>query len=82
MSKALIVLASSTSAYSVKTMLEKRFKIKTRIIRTPIALSLSGCSSCLEIDDYNLKTALSLIKMSTISVRGVYDAATFQSIEL
>jgi len=82
MSKALIVLASSTSAYSVKTMLEKRYKIYTRIVQAPAALSNLGCAYCLEIDKMDLKTALSLIKMSTVSLRGVYDACTYQTINL
>jgi len=80
MSKALIVLASSTSAYSVKTMLETRYKINTKIIQTPAAISSLGCSYCLEIDIFNLRTALKLIKASDFSVRGVYDAYNYSKI--
>lgn len=80
MDKALIILASSTSAVAVQKMLEKRFKIYTKIIQAPAELSSFGCSYCIEIDMLNLKTALNLISMSTISIRGVYNAATYEKI--
>ena len=80
MNKALVVLASSTSAFSVKTLLEKRYKIYSKIIQAPNSIAELGCSYCLEIDMINLKTALNLIKVSGISVRGVYNASTYEKI--
>ena len=82
MDKVLIVLASTTSAYSVKTMLEKRYKIYSKIVQAPAQLTFLGCAYCLEIDMIDLNTALSLVKASAVSVRGVYNARTLQAIDL
>ena len=78
--KVLIVLASSTSAFSVKTLLEKRYKIQSRIIQAPAALATLGCAYSLELDSANLKTAMNLIKVSGMSVRGVYNADSYEKI--
>ncbi len=80
MNKVLIVLASSTSAFAVKTLLEKRYKIPSRIIQAPAALSTLGCSYSLELDFQDLKTALNLIRVSGMSIRGVYNANSYEKI--
>ncbi len=80
MNKVLIVLLSSTSAFSVKTLLEKRYKIHSEIIQAPAKIASLGCSYCLEIDGHDAKTAINIIKVSGISTRGVYTADTYERI--
>jgi len=78
--KVLIVLLSSTSAFSLKTLMEKRYKIHSRIIQAPAKLASLGCAYCLEIDAADLKIAVNLIKVSGISTRGVFTADTYEKI--
>ena len=80
MKKVLIVLLSHTSAFSLKTMLEKRYKIYSRIIQAPTKIALLGCSYCLEIDANDAKTAINLIKVSNITAKGIYTADTYERI--
>ncbi len=80
MKKVLIVLISSTSAFSVKTLLEKRYKVHSRIIQAPAKLATLGCAYCLEIDAEDAKTAINLIKVSGITIRGVYTSDTYERI--
>ena len=80
MNKVLIVLISSTSAFSVKTLLEKRYKIHSRIIQSPAKIATLGCAYCLEIDAVDAKTAINLIKVSGISIKGVYTSDTYERI--
>lgn len=82
MEKALIVLASSSAVHAVKTMLEKRYKIYTKIIQAPSVISRSGCSYCLEIDKSELRYAINLIRVSDMSIRGIYDSVTYEKISL
>ena len=78
--KALIVLLSSTSAFSLKTLLEKRYKIHSRVIPAPAKLAVLGCAYCLEIDMIDMKTATNLIKVSGITTKGIYDAETYHKL--
>lgn len=80
MNKVLIVLVSSTSAFSLKTLLEKRYKIQSRILQTPADLAFLGCSHCIEVDYAELKTAVNLLKVSGITVKGVFDAVSHKKI--
>ena len=80
MNKVLIVLVSSTSAFSVKALLEKRYKIHSKIIQAPSKIATLGCAYCLEIDAKDAKTAINLIKVSGMSVKGVYTADTYERI--
>lgn len=80
MSKVLMVLLSSTSAFSVKTLLERKYKIHTRIIQAPAKIAALGCSYCLELDACDAKTALNVVKVSGITTRGIYTADTYEKI--
>lgn len=82
MNNVLIVLASSTTAYSVKTALEKRYKIYSKIVKSPSRLSTLGCSYCLEIKREDLKYALDIIDFSQISFRGAYDSKTYERLDI
>ena len=82
MEKVLVVLASSSAAHAVKTMLEKRYKIYSRIVQAPSCLSVLGCTYCIELNRFELRTAINLIKVSGLSIRGVYDAKTYQKINM
>ena len=80
MNKVLIVLVSSTSAFSVKTLLERKYKIHSRIIQSPAKIATLGCAYCLEIDAVDAKTAIDLIRVSGISIKGVYSSDTYERI--
>ncbi len=80
MNKVLIVLLSSTSAFSMKTMLETRYKIHSRIIQAPAKLAYLGCTYCIELDAANLRTAVNLLKASGVSSKGVFNADTYEKI--
>lgn len=82
MDKVIVVLASYTSAYSVQLSLERKYGVLSKIVRSPSELSKVGCSYCLEFDRCNLENALKLIRSSSISIRGIYDAATLKAINL
>ena len=80
MKKVLVVLLSSTSAFSLKSLLEKRFKIHSSIVQAPKELSYLGCTYCLEIDAYDMAQAVNIIKVSGVSSKGVYDAQTYEKL--
>ncbi len=80
MKKVLIVLLSSTSAFSLKSLLEKRFGIHSSIVQAPRELSHLGCMYCLEIDELDMMHTINLIKVSGISSKGVYDGKTYEKI--
>jgi len=80
MNKVLIVMLSTTSALSVKALLEKRYKIRSNIISAPSKIASLGCAYCLEIDAADAKTAINIIKVSGISTRGVYTSDTYERI--
>ena len=80
MNKVLIVLVSSTSAFSVKTLLERKYRIHSRIIQSPAKIATLGCAYSLEIDAVDAKTAIDLIKVSGISIKGVYTSDTYERI--
>ncbi|MBO5008235.1 MAG: DUF3343 domain-containing protein [Clostridia bacterium] len=80
MNKVLIVLLSSTSAFSMKTMLETRYKIHSRIIQAPAKLAYLGCTYCIELDASDMKTAVNLLRVSGVSSKGIYNADTYEKI--
>ena len=80
MDKVLIVFLSSTSAAGVKTMLERKYAVPSRILQTPSGISTGGCSYCLEVSDSDLNTAWNIVKSLGVSSKGVYRKGSLEKI--
>ncbi len=81
MNKVLIVFASSTSANRVKSVLSKKYGIKSTLMQSPKALNLSGCSYCLELKREDMDTAWKLISSNGLSSKGIYDIRDYKRIK-
>ena len=51
MNYVLVVFASATTANRVKSVLQKKFGIKSVLIQTPKSLNVKGCSFCLKTEN-------------------------------
>ncbi len=80
MEKVLIVFSSSTSAGRIKQILERKYAIHSKIVQTPAALALSGCSYSLEMNEKYLHTAWNLVKSTDLSSKGVFKAGSLEKI--
>lgn len=80
MDKVLIVFLSSTSAAGVKTMLERKYAVPSRILQTPSGISAGGCSYCLEVSDSDLNIAWNIVKSLGVSSKGVYRKGSLEKI--
>ncbi len=74
MEKVLIVFLSATSASAVKSILEKKYAIASRIVQAPPKISDTGCAYALELKEKNLYIAWNIVKSMDISSKGVYNA--------
>lgn len=80
MNKVLIVFLSATSAGKVKSMLERKYAIPSKLIQAPSELADYGCSYCLEINEKHLNIAWKIVKSMTISSKGVFKKDNLQKI--
>lgn len=80
MDKVLIVFLSATSASRVKSILEKRYAIPSKIMQTPSGVAASGCSYCLELKEKYLHIAWNIVKSMGLSSKGAFNADTLQKI--
>jgi len=80
MNKILIVFMSATSANKVKSVLERKYAISSKIIQTPSAVGASGCSYALLLSEGHLHTAWEIVKSMDLSSKGVYRSDTYQKI--
>lgn len=80
MDKVLIIFLSSTGAVKMKSLLEKRYAIPSRVLQTPSKLAEKGCSYSLELNEKHLHTAWSLVKKSGLTSKGVYRKDTLEKI--
>lgn len=80
MDKVLIVFLSATSASRIKSVLEKKYAIPSKIMQTPSGIAASGCSYCLELKEKHLHVAWNLVKSMDLSSKGVFKADTLQKI--
>ena len=80
MDKVLIVFLSATSAARVKSVLEKRYAIPSKIMQTPSGVAAAGCSYCLELKEKHLHIAWKIVKSMDLSSKGVYSSETLQKI--
>lgn len=80
MDKVLIVFLSATSAGRVKSILERKYAIPSKIIQTPTGVSASGCSYSLEIREKHLHTAWNLVKDMDLSSKGVFRAGSLEKV--
>lgn len=80
MNNVLIVFASLTTANKVKSELERRFRIYSRVLQTPGGIRLKSCSYCIRISEDNLKTALGFIKENGVQTKGAYRESDYSKI--
>lgn len=80
MDNVLIVFLSATSANRVKSILEKKYAVPSKIVQTPTGVSVTGCSYSLRIREKHLNTAWNLIKNMELSSKGVFRAGTLEKI--
>ena len=80
MTKVLIVFLSATSAGKVKSMLERKYAIPSKVIQAPSEIATSGCSYCLEINEKHLGVAWRIVKSMGASSKGVFKKDSLEKI--
>lgn len=76
----LIVFASITTANKIKSELEKRYSIVSKVVQTPKAVPVKSCSYCIKLSEENLYKAWSMIKMSGVYTKGVYRESDYSKL--
>ncbi len=72
MDSVLIVFLSMTTANKIKSELERRHGIKSRVMQTPKTIPVKSCSYCIKLSAKDLKKAWNMIKSMDVYTKGVY----------
>lgn len=80
MDKVLIVFMSATSANKVKSVLERKYAIPSKIMQTPSGVAAAGCSYCLSLNEKHLHIAWKIVKSMDLSSKGAYRQDNYQKI--
>lgn len=72
MDNVLIVFLSMTTANRIKSELEKRYGIKSKVMQTPKTIPVKSCSYCIKLSSADLNKAWNMIKGMDIYTKGVY----------
>ena len=80
MNNILIVFASQTSAEKIKSMLEHKFNIRSKLIQTPIAIPVNGCSYSIRLKSEDFEKARSDILNANVRIRGIYKDIDYSKI--
>ena len=72
MDSVLIVFLSNTTANRIKSELEKRYGIKSKVMQTPKSVPVKSCSYCLKLEYKDLERAWNMIKSMDVYTKGVY----------
>ena len=72
MNYVLVVFASATTANRVKSVLQKKFGIKSVLIQTPKSLNVKGCSFCLKTESANVDTIWKIVTDNGLSSKGAF----------
>ena len=72
MENVLIVFLSMTTANRIKSELERRYGIKSKVMQTPKTIPVKNCSYCIRLAAGDLQKALNMIKNLDVYTKGVY----------
>ena len=80
MNYVLIVFASITTANKIKNMLEKKLKIKSKVMQTPKSVPIKSCSYCLRVSEEDLPSVWRLVKSADVYTKGVFRESDYSKI--
>ena len=72
MENVLIVFLSLTTANRIKSELERRYGIKSKVMQTPKTIPVKSCSYCIRLAAGDLQKAWNMIKNLDVYTKGVY----------
>lgn len=76
----LIVFASQTSAAKIKSLLEHRFNIHSKLVQTPRAIPVNGCSHSIKLKADDFEKVRSYILSANVRIRGIYKDVDYSKI--
>ncbi len=77
---ALIVFSSLTTANKIKSELEKKYSIKSRVIQTPKNIPLKSCSYCVRIAQTDMPMAWNMVKSLDVYTKGVFSEKDYKKL--
>ena len=80
MENVLIVFSSMTTANRIKSELEKRYGIRSKVLQTPKNIPLKSCSYCLRIAAGDLQKAWNMVKGMDVYTKGVYKESDYSKL--
>lgn len=72
MENVLIVFLSMTTANRIKSELERRYGIKSKVMQTPKTIPVKSCSYCIRLAAGDLQKTWNMIKNLDVYTKGVY----------
>lgn len=76
----LIVFSSLTTANKIKSELEKKYSIKSRVIQTPKNIPVKSCSYCVRISQGDMSKAWNVVKNLDVYTKGVFSEKDYKKI--
>ncbi len=76
----LIVFSSLTTANKIKSELEKRYSIKSKVIQTPKNIPVKSCSYCVKVLESDMSKAWNMVKSLDVYTKGVFGEKDFKKI--
>ena len=61
-----------TTANKIKSELEKKLGIKSKVMQTPKSIPVKSCSYCIKLDYNDLQKAWNLVQSMDVYTKGVY----------
>lgn len=76
----LLVFSSLTTANKIKTEIEKKYSIKSRVMQTPKNVPVKSCSYCLRILYKDAEKVWNFVKSYDVYTKGVYSEKNYNRI--
>lgn len=80
MEKVLVVFMSATTTARMKSILERKYQIPSRVLQTPSSIAVKGCSHCLEINEKDLRKVWTVVNGLNVTSKGVYRKGSLEKI--
>ncbi len=76
----LIVFSSLTTANKIKSELEKKYSIKSKVLQTPKNIPVKSCSYCVKVSEADMSKAWNMVKSLDVYTKGVFREKDFKKI--
>ena len=80
MDSVLMVFSSLTTANRIKSELEKRYAIKSKVIQTPKNIPVKSCSYCVKLAYKDLQKSWNMVKSRDVYTKGVYRESDYSKL--